>query len=164
MTLDEYQSRIDAIAAECLAGPRSAHEVVFAQADRQDLVDLRLQVLNDSDIKSCCDLLLTGLFPDEPLVVRLALFLVTLEVERQIARFDIRARCNAYDGSPLLSQVPQLREYVYDDLIAATGVRQLANTDVVEVPGGFARIDAMLNPTVAAWRSARFRLNRCGFA
>ncbi|MGO9112484.1 MAG: hypothetical protein ACLP9L_24905 [Thermoguttaceae bacterium] len=151
MTLDDYEIRIDEIAAECQRDQRSAHEVVYAQPDRESLADLRLQVLNDSDIKSCVDFLSTGLFSGESRPVRLALFLITLEVERQVARLDIRARFVAYEGSPLLVQFPDLRDYVRDDLIVCSAIQQLENSDVVKVPGGFARIDGMLNPLVAAW-------------
>jgi hypothetical protein len=76
---------------------------------------------------------------------------VTLEVEREVARLDIRARCLAYEGSFLLTQLPGLRDYLCDDLIDSRAIHQLANSDVVEVPGGFARIDGMLNPSLVAW-------------
>jgi hypothetical protein len=151
MTLDEYEIRIDQVAAECLAGKRSTHEVVAVLADRGALATLRMQLLSDSDVRNWGDLLLTGLFASEPQEVRLALFLVTLDIERQVARLGINSRCATYEGSRLLAQLPALRDFVREDLISATAFKKMSTTDVVQVPGGFARLDAMLNPCVAAW-------------
>jgi hypothetical protein len=156
MTIDEYFVRIDQIAKECLADCNSAPEAVYSQGDRQALIDLRLQLLDDSDVESSCDFLRTGIFTDQPQPARLSLFLITLDVERQIARLEIRARCQAYAGSVLLSKLPKLSDYVVDDLIVAAKIRQLRSTDIVEAPGGFARIDALLSPSLAAWALGSF--------
>lgn len=156
MTLEDYEHRVIEIARNSLESQRSVYEVLAAHPDYRDLAMFRLRLMTDADVRTWGDLLLTGIFASESPDIRLGLFLVTLDAEQHANRIDFRCRCGCYENSRLLSKVPALREFVQDDLIGAGALTQLNDSDVVQVPGGYARLDRMLHPFVAAWALGSF--------
>lgn len=152
MSIDDYFKRIREIALTCVRNTKSVHDFLQSQQDFAELQKTRSELLDDKDIESVIGLLETGLFLNAHPLDRLAIFRVCLDVESQIAHLNIRERCVAYQDSPLINALPSLSKYVVDDLIKATAISKTPiNTDVVEVEGGFVRLDPDLSPAIAAW-------------
>lgn len=152
MSIDDYFKRIREIASACARGTISVHDFIVGQPDFAALWKTRSELLDNKDIESVVGLLDTGVFSNALPLDRLAIFRVCLDVESQIALFNIRNRCVPYPDSPLLKTLPELGEFVVDDLISATSITKTPiSTDVVQVKNGFVRLDPDLSPAIASW-------------
>lgn len=118
-----------------------------------DLVALRVGFIEPQDRVRVGGLAASSLYADMRGDERLAAFIVLSELGDEIVKRDIARRFARYElNQPLFARFPRLWPKVRDgELVPASGVRHFRTSGLVEVFGGWARIDAFLPPALLNW-------------
>ena len=123
-----------------------------------ELVNLRVQFLTPQDRARAAGFLATGCFSEMAGDERIAAFVVCFELDDEISKLDVRRRFQRYDiDQPLFKQCPKLWSDIRDDeLVSIRNVHHLGRSGLVELPGGWGRLDAFLTPELLRWAQAEF--------
>lgn len=123
-----------------------------------ELVNLRVQFLTPQDRARAVGFLATGCFSEMAGDERVAAFVVCFELDDEIKQLDVRRRFQPYDiHQPLFKQSPQLWSDVRDDeLVHTRNLRHLGRSGLVELPGGWGRLDVFLPPELLRWAQVEF--------
>ena len=135
---------------------RTARDIMHRGMDvssEPDLVKLRVQLLTQQDHERVGGYMASGCFSGMEDDDRLAAFVVCFELDDEISKLDVHRRFEPYNqAQPLFVQAPKLWPAVRGaELVATTRARHLRRSGLVEVPGGWGRLDAFLAPELLVW-------------
>ena len=159
--IDEYLIKLSDTARRFVERNATAMDIMRRDAKTTavpELVDLRVLFLAPQDRARVEGLLATGCFGEMLGDERVAAFVVCFELDDEINKLDVRRRFQRYDiEQPLFKQCPNLWPDVRDDeLVSMRNVRHLGRSGLVELPGGWGRLDAFLTPELLRWVQAEF--------
>ncbi|GJI97625.1 hypothetical protein RugamoR57_43430 [Duganella caerulea] len=161
---DEYETTLNGLRDECLLNALTP----------QGLIEKHIDCCQSSTLKAmslCCEfstlaeqrqaesLLITGLFKRIPRSDRIAALLLSMEVGRQIQRRDLEKRFVRYKSEqPLFTRFPKLDGRARkEELLPCDNPASIRSDGIVELEGGYARLDPMLPPAIVHTLAQQFR-------
>lgn len=159
--VDEYLGRLADTAQRFVEHGLTAMDIMSRGAKTTavpDLVCLRVQFLAPQDHARARGFLSSGCFGEMTGEERIAAFVVCFELEDEISKLDVLRRFRRYEADqPLFERCSELWPHVREaELMPTTHARHLRRSGLVEVPGGWGRLDPLLPPELLRWAERAF--------
>lgn len=160
----EYEATLNGLRDECLdnaLAPQGLIEQHVALGQTLTLKAMRLcgEFSTVTEQQQAESLLITGLFKQLVRRDRIAALLLSIEVGKQIDQHSLRRRFARYrPEQPLFIRFPKLNDYVRkEELLPCDRPAAIGSDGIVELEGGYARLDPMLSPSIVHTLAQEFR-------
>ncbi len=153
--LNAYYAFIDQLAGECASRDLSPQDLLEKRTVEQDgstleAIRLRESLSDGADLQRVEGLLVTGFFRKLKKKDRVGALLTCFEVGDRMEQLRLEARFARYKAEdPLFQYEPSLLERVREDeLVALANFNEIGEDGIVQIRGGYARLDPMLAPAI----------------
>lgn len=153
--LDAYYAFVNQMADECVSKDLSPQDLLEKRTDEHDertlkAIRLRESLSDGADLQRVEGLLVTGLFRQLRQRDRIGTLLICFDLGGCVEQRRLEARFARYKAEdPLFQYQPSLLERVRDgELVPRDAFNEIGEDGVVEIRGGYSRLDPMLAPAI----------------